>query len=141
MFPMIRTYQEMLQYSTFEDRFNYLKLSGLVGKETFGYDRYLNQKFYTSKEWLKTRDKVIVRDKGCDLAIEGREIIDRIIVHHINPITVKDLIARPEYCLDMNNLVCVSHNTHEAISYGDESLLIPDSLIERKPNDTIPWRK
>lgn len=130
----------MLQYSTFEERFRYLKLSGIVGKETFGYDRYLNQKFYTSKEWLKTRDKVIVRDKGCDLAIEGRDILDRIIVHHMNPITVKDLVERPEYCLDMNYLVCVSHNTHEAISYGDESLLLLDTLLERKPNDTIPWR-
>lgn len=130
----------MLSFRTFEERFNYLKLSGFVGDCTFGGYRYLNQNIYRSKRWKKVRDSVIIRDNGCDLAIEDRIIGGRIIVHHINPLTIDDLKEENTFKLfNEENLVCVSNNTHEAIHYGDSSLLItmPE---ERKPNDTCPWR-
>lgn len=136
---MNKSYKELTRLSTFEERYNYLRLGGKVGKETFGYDRYLNQIFYQSREWRRSRDLVIIRDNGCDLGIEGREIFGRIYVHHINPITVEDVINNIDYCLDPDFLICTSSNTHEAIHYGDEGLLILNP-IERKPNDTIPWR-
>lgn len=136
---MTRTYRELVRRKTFLERFEYLRLDGKVGQETFGYDRYINQKFYTSDEWKKVRRAVIVRDNGCDLAMSDYEINGLIIVHHMNPITVDDIVNRPDYCLNPDFLVCVSHNTHEAITYSDKKLLLIEP-IERKPNDTIPWR-
>ena len=135
----IKTYSELIKYSTFEDRFNYLSLKGRVGEETYGFDRWINQKFYRSREWKQIRDYVIVRDSGCDLGILGREIPDRIIVHHINPILVNDIENSTEFLLDPEYLICVSHNTHEAIHYGDKNLLIT-MPIQRTKNDTCPWR-
>lgn len=136
---MIRTYSELITIPNFEDRYEYLKLSGKVGKETFGYNRYLNQLLYRSKEWKRVRDQVIIRDNGCDLGVRGFEIGGRILIHHMNPITVDDVLNRPEYCLDPEFLICVSNNTHEAIHYSDKGLLLIEPII-RKPNDTIPWR-
>lgn len=136
---MIKTYSELIQYSTFEDRFKYLSLKGQVGEETYGFDRWVNQRFYKSREWKQIRNLIIVRDSGCDLGISGREIRDRIIIHHMNPILLKDITDSTSYLLDPEYLICVSHNTHEAIHYGDESLLISEP-VERKPNDTCPWR-
>ena len=125
---------------TFLERFEYLKLGGKVGEETFGYARYINQKFYASKEWRKARADIILRDMGCDLAMEGYEILGDIYVHHMNPITVDDIVNRPDYCLNPNYLICVSYNTHQAITYSDKSLLVVEPIV-RMPNDTIPWRK
>ena len=136
----IRTYSELSQLSTFEERYRYLRLGGRVGKETFGFDRWINQMFYKDPEWLKVRDIVIMRDNGCDLGIEGREIYSRIIVHHMNPITKADILDRSKFLLDPEYLICTVKNTHDAIHYGDESLLIT-LPIERSPNDTCPWRR
>ena len=130
----------MIQYSTFEDRFKYLQLKGRVGEETFGFDRWLNQKFYKDPEWLRIRDEVIIRDNGCDLAIPGREIYSRILIHHMNPITKDDILQRSKYLLDPEYLICTIKNTHDAIHYGDENLLVKGP-VERKPNDTCPWRR
>ena len=135
----IRTYSELTKYSTFEDRFRYLSLKGQVGEETYGFDRWINQKFYRSREWKQIRDYVIVRDSGCDLGILGREIPDRIIVHHINPILVNDIQYATEYLLNPEYLICVSNNTHQAIHYGDETLLIT-MPAPRAANDTCPWK-
>lgn len=136
----MKTYSELIRMSTFEDRFRYLQLKGTVGVETFGYDRYFNQKFYKSSEWRRVRDQVIVRDECCDLGIPGRIITGKVIIHHMNPVTVADFsqddisdILNPEY------LICVSHATHNALHYGDESLL-PKEYIPRRPWDTCPWR-
>lgn len=134
-----KTYSEMIQLESFDDRYNYLKLNGKVCGETFGFDRYLNQQFYKSKEWKKVRDKVILRDNGCDLGIPGREISGNIYVHHMNPLDVEDL-DNTEYLLNPNYLVCVSMDTHNAIHYGDKSLMHKNDLIDRKPNDTCPWK-
>ena len=136
---IIRTYSELIKIQTFEERFEYLNLDGKVGEETFGFDRYLNQVFYKSDEWKSIRNEVIIRDNGCDLGIEDREIHGRIIIHHMNPITVDDIIHRNEDILNPEYLICVADNTHKAIHYGDEDLLIKD-LIERTKNDTCPWR-
>lgn len=136
---MIRTYSEMIRLSTFRERFRYLRLCGRVGQETFGFDRYLNQSFYKSDDWLSLRDYVIIRDEGCDLAISDREIHDRIIVHHMNPITKDDVINRTKFLLDPEYLVCTVKRTHDAIHYGDESLLLND-FVERRPGDTCPWK-
>lgn len=136
---IIRTYSELIKIPTFEERFEYLNLDGKVGEETFGFDRYLNQVFYKSDEWKSIRNEVIIRDNGCDLGIEDREIHGRIIIHHMNPITVDDIIHRNEDILNPEYLICVTDNTHKAIHYGDEDLLIKD-LIERTKNDTCPWR-
>jgi hypothetical protein len=137
----IRTYSELITIPTFEERFRYLKLGGRVGEETFGFDRYLNQIFYTSNEWRDIRNHVIVRDYGCDLAMLDREIPQgvKILVHHMNPITVDDILKRSEYLLDPEFLISTIKNTHDAIHYGDESLLLL-APVERRPNDTCPWR-
>lgn len=138
---MIRTYSELCKIKTFEGRFRYLKLDGLVGKETFGFDRYLNQIFYNSPEYRKIRQEVILRDNGCDLAFKNYEIAGKIFVHHMNPISKEDILERSDFALNPEYLVCVSHLTHNAIHYGDETLLPKTELIERKPNDQAPWRK
>lgn len=135
-----RSYRELVRLSTFKERYDYLRLGGIVGQATFGSDRYLNQILYTSPEWRSFREEVILRDNGCDLGVEGRDILaDRIIIHHINPLTVEDVEKRSPVIFDLNNVICVSHKTHQAIHYGDESLL-PKDPIERKPNDTCPWK-
>lgn len=134
-----KSYSELIQLETFEERFEYLRLNGVVGEETFGYDRYLNQIFYKSKEWLSIRDYIIARDNGCDLGMEDREIHGKILIHHITPITKQDILERSEILLDPENLICVTKNTHDAIHYGDGSLLIT-APIERTKNDTCPWR-
>lgn len=136
----IRTYSELIRLPTFKERFRYARLDGAVGKETFGFDRYLNQMFYSSGEWKRFRRDIIVRDLGCDLGVEGREIGDRITIHHLNPISVEDIINRSELLLDPENAICVDSITHKAIHYGDESLLIMEP-IERSKNDTCPWRR
>lgn len=137
----VRTYSELIKLPTFIDRFNYLSLKGTVAEETFGFDRYLNQRFYTSREWRQLRNKIIVRDNGCDIGIPGHEIFDYIVIHHMNPLSVNDIIDSSDYLLNPEYLICVSKPTHNAIHYGDESLIAPIDLIERKPNDTCPWRK
>ena len=136
---IIKTYSELIKLKTFEERYEYLRLGGIVGKETFGFDRYLNQTFYKTDEWLSIRDHVIVRDNGCDLGIEGREIHSRILVHHMNPITKEDILSRSEYLLNPEYLICTIKSTHDAIHYGDESLLIK-LPVERRKNDTCPWK-
>ena len=137
---IIRTYSELITLPTFEERYRYLRLDGQVGVETFGFDRYLNQTFYrTDKEWLSVRDEVIIRDNGCDLGIIGREIYSRIIVHHMNPITREDILKRTKYLLDPEYLICTIKRTHDAIHYGDETLLL-QGPIERTKFDTCPWR-
>lgn len=136
---MIRTYSELITLPTFEERYQYLKIGGTVGEETFGFDRYLNQSFYKTKEWLRIRDHVIIRDQGCDLAMIDREIRGKILIHHMNPITKEDIVRRSKYLLDPEYLICTVKNTHDAIHYGDESLLIK-APIERQKNDTCPWR-
>lgn len=136
----IRTYSELITIPTFEERYEYLRLGGRVGEETFGFDRYLNQYFYKSPEWLEVRDFVIIRDNGCDLAIPDREIHGRILVHHMNPITIEDILNRSKYLLDPEYLISTIKNTHDAIHYGDSSLLIT-APIERRKNDTCPWRR
>ena len=136
----IRTYSELITFPTFEERYEYLRLGGKIGEETFGFDRYLNQTFYKTKEWLSIRDKVIIRDNGCDLAMEDREIYSRILVHHMNPITKDDVLKRSKYLLDPEYMICTTKNTHDAIHYGDKSLLLV-SPIERRKNDTCPWRQ
>lgn len=139
MVMIIKTYSELISIPTYEERFDYLKLEGVVGKDTFGYDRYLNQAFYNSPEWRRFRRDIIIRDNGCDLACEGYEIRGKIILHHINPLTQDDLINRREALFDPENIICVSHNTHNAIHYGDANLLITGP-IERIANDTCPWK-
>ena len=137
---IIKTYSELISIPTYEERFDYLKLEGVVGKDTFGYDRYLNQAFYNSPEWRRFRRDIIIRDNGCDLACEGYDIRGRIILHHINPLTQEDLINRKEALFNPENIICVSHNTHNAIHYGDANLLITGP-IERVANDTCPWKR
>lgn len=136
---MIRTYSELTTFDSFIDRYRYLKLHGRIGESTFGFDRYLNQRFYASQFWKDIRNEVIARDLGRDLGVEGFEIPGKIIVHHMNPITVDDVLNRSESVFNPEFLICVSHNTHEALHYGDESLLLTSPII-RRPNDTIPWR-
>lgn len=136
----IRTYSELIKLRTFEERFRYLQLNGRVGEETFGFDRYLNQKFYNDPEWLRIRDQVIIRDNGCDLAMPDREIKTRILVHHMNPIDKEDILRRSDFLLNPEYLICTIKATHDAIHYGDESklMIMPP---ERRPNDTCPWRR
>lgn len=137
----IRTYSELIKLPTFEERFRYLSLSGVVGESSFGFDRYLNQYLYqNNKRWKAARDKVIIRDNGCDLGIPDREIHGRVLVHHMNPITTDDILMDREYIFDPEFLICVTHNTHNAIHYGDENLLIK-APVERRLNDTCPWRR
>lgn len=136
----IRTYEELSKLKTFEERYEYLKLDGVVGEETFGFDRYLNQQFYKyDPDWKKIRDEVIFRDNGCDLGIEGREINGLILVHHMNPITKDDILNRSEYLLNPNYLITTIKSTHDAIHYGSEDLLMKDPVVRSK-NDTCPWR-
>lgn len=135
----IRTYSELITIPTFEERYKYLKIGGKVGEETFGFERYLNQEFYKSHEWQSIRRQVIVRDLGCDLGIEGREIHGKIIVHHMNPITIDDIIEASDFLLNPEYLICTLKSTHDAIHYGDESLLIK-APVERTKNDTCPWK-
>lgn len=134
-----RTYSELKNLDSFEERFNYLKLNGQVGETTFGSRRYLNQLLYKSNKWMSVRDKVIIRDEGCDLGIPGREIGGKILVHHINPITIEDVTNNNPKVFDLENLITTSHITHEAIHYGDENLLIKDPIV-RTANDTCPWK-
>jgi hypothetical protein len=136
----IRTYQELIKLKTFKERYRYLKLSGKVGEETFGFDRYLNQKFYRSTEWKRIRDYVILRDNACDLGIEDREIDNRIIIHHMNPLTKYDVINQTEFLLNPDYMICTTKRTHDAIHYGDEDILFGE-FIERSKNDTCPWRR
>lgn len=136
---IIRTYNELMLLPTFEERFEYLKLSGRVGEETFGFDRWLNQKFYRSAEWKHLRDQVIIRDNGCDLGVEGREIYGKILIHHMNPITKKDILDRTDLLLNPMYLISVTKQTHDAIHYSDESILMNDPIV-RSRNDTCPWR-
>lgn len=136
---MIRSYSELCTLNTFEDRYKYLQLSGAVGKDTFGFDRYLNQIFYRSQEWKSVRDKVIIRDDGCDLGVKGHEIHGRIYIHHMNPIMLKDIEQRTDLLLNPEYLISTTHSTHNAIHYGDESLL-PLVPKERSANDTCPWK-
>lgn len=136
---MIRSYSELCMLNTFEDRYKYLQLSGAVGKDTFGFDRYLNQIFYRSQEWKSVRDKVIIRDDGCDLGVKGYEIHGRIYIHHMNPIILKDIEQRTDLLLNPEYLISTTHSTHNAIHYGDESLL-PLVPKERSANDTCPWK-
>ena len=135
----IRTYSELITIPTFEERFEYLQLKGSVGKDTFGYDRYLNQVLYRSPEWKRLRNQIIIRDDGCDLACDGYDVYGKVLIHHLNPITVEDVLARSRKVFDPDNLVCVSHNTHNAIHYGDVDLLATGPIIRTK-NDTCPWR-
>ena len=135
----IRTYSELIILPTFEERFKYLQLNGRVGDSTFGFDRYINQNFYRSAEWKRIRDLVIMRDNGCDLALEGYEIYGRILIHHMNPITISDIKFSTEYLMNPEYLICVTHNTHNAIHYGDEKQIITGPIVRTK-NDTCPWK-
>ena len=139
---IIRTYSELITLPTFEERYEYLRLGGKVGEETFGFDRYLNQMFYKTDEWLEIRNYVIVRDHGCDLAVPDREIPEgvKILVHHMNPIDTEDIVRRSKYLLDPEYLISTIKNTHDAIHYGNSNLLIT-APIERTKNDTCPWRR
>jgi hypothetical protein len=136
---MIRTYSELSTLRTFKDRYEYLRLGGEIGIETFGFDRYLNQIFYRSKEWKQVRNQVIIRDNGCDLGLEGYEINQKIIIHHMNPISVEDIVERSDVLFNPEYLISTTLHTHNAIHYGDDSLLI-DVPTERGKNDTCPWR-
>lgn len=135
---MTRTYEEMASYDTFDERFKYLKLGGVVGETVFGFHRYVNQLFYSSSRWRSTRSEVILRDNGCDLAIPDREIVDRIYIHHINPVSLEQLEEDLDCLYDLNNLVCVSYDTHLAIHYGSDDLL-PKIALARTPGDTTLW--
>lgn len=136
----IRTYSELITIPTFEERYRYLRLNGKVGEDTFGFDRWINQTFYKSKDWLAVRDYVITRDMGCNLAMADREIYGRILVHHMNPIRIEDIVRRSDYLLNPEYLICTDKITHDAIHYGDEGLLII-APPERTKNDTCPWRR
>ena len=136
---MLRTYSELLTIPTYEERFDYLNLNGVVGKDTFGFNRYLNQAFYQSEEWKRLRNHIIVRDSGCDMAMDGYEIKGSIYIHHLNPITVEDVLNRSPDIINPEFLVCVSYNTHNAIHYGNKELL-PKGPTVRTPNDTCPWK-
>lgn len=136
----IKCYSELMLLPTFQVRYKYLRLNGEVGKETFGFDRYMNQFFYRSPEWRRVRDFVITRDEGCDLGIPGREIFGRIVIHHMNPIRPEDIRNRSDLLLDPEYLITTIHDTHLAIHYGDEHLLLQEP-VERRPNDTCPWKR
>lgn len=135
---MERKYSELITIPSFKERYEYLRLNGVVGEDTFGWDRYLNQNFYRSDEWKSLRDRIIIRDNGCDLGVEGYEINSRIYIHHMNPISIRDITDATEYLTNPEFLICTSFNTHQAIHYGDETLLVTEPII-RKPNDTTLW--
>ena len=136
---MNKSYSELVKLQTLRTRFEYLKLSDKVGKETFGFDRYLNQRFYKSAEWKRLRDEIIIRDNGCDMGLEDYPINGRIIIHHMNPLTPNDILFHGDFLLNTDNLICVSHNTHNAIHYGNFDLIDNEPIIRTK-NDTCPWR-
>lgn len=136
----IRSYSDLRRLSTFEERYNYLCLNGRVGQDTFGFDRIFNQIFYRSREWKSVRDEVIIRDNGCDLGVEGYEINGRILIHHMNPISLDDIRENTDFLMNPEYLISTSHSTHNAIHYGDESLIIK-APVERRPNDTCPWKR
>lgn len=135
----MRTYSELIQLPSFEDRFKYLKLDSNVGTETFGVERYLNQVLYTSKEWRSLRDKIFIRDNGCDLASSDRPIYGRYLIHHMNPITIEDITNRRDFIFDPEFLITTTHKTHNAIHYSDDSLITNNIVIDRKPGDTKLW--
>lgn len=136
---MTKKYSELIRLTTFMDRYQYLRLDGRVGIETFGYDRYLNQILYHTPEWRRFRRDIIIRDKACDLGCDGYELYDKILIHHINPITVDDVLNRDPKIFDPNNVISTSLNTHNAIHYGDERLLVSEPIVRTK-NDTCPWK-
>ena len=136
---MTKKYSELIRLSTFMDRYQYLRLDGRVGIETFGYDRYLNQILYHTPEWRRFRRDIIIRDKACDLGCDGYELYDKILIHHLNPITVDDVLNRDPKIFDPNNVISTSLNTHNAIHYGDERLLVSEPIVRTK-NDTCPWK-
>ena len=136
---MIRTYSELVKLQTFKERYEYLKLGGLIGEETFGFDRYINQRFYKSMEWKNIRDFVIVRDNGFDLGMQDYPIRGKILIHHINPITSKDIESMSDFLLNPKYLITTSHSTHNAIHYGDETAPRQPAVIHRYPGDTTPW--
>lgn len=135
----VKSYSKLITLPTFEERFKYLKLDGVVGEDTFGFQRWINQELYHSSKWRQFRDKVILRDNGCDLAMEGFEIFGPILIHHLNPISYNDILNKNSNVFDLDNVVCTRHMTHNAIHYGDENLL-STSPIQRSPNDTCPWK-
>lgn len=137
---MIRTYSELIMLPSFIERYRYLRIDGTVGKETFGFDRYLNQLFYKSDEWLEIRDYVIDRDNGCDLGVDGFDIEGRILIHHMNPISKEDILRRSKFLLDPEYLITTVKNTHDAIHFGNEDLLYT-GIVERSPNDMCPWKR
>lgn len=137
---MIRSYSELKKLNTLKDRFRYLSLDGKVGIETFGFDRYLNQKFYNSYEWRKLRDEILIRDDGCEMGLKGYPISGRILVHHMNPLKEKDIVDLTDYVMNPDYLICVSHDLHNAIHYGDEEILKRYFVVKRTPNDTCPWK-
>ena len=137
----IKTYSELIKLDSFEERFRYLMLGGMVGESTFGFERYLNQNFYNTREWKSLRRDIIIRDNGCDLGVDGFSIPSKIIIHHMNPIAVNDIVDCSDFLMNPEYLICVSLRTHNAIHYGDDSILFENEVIARKPNDTCPWRK
>lgn len=142
MNQIIRTYTELIQLPTFLERYQYLKLGGEVGRETFGWERYLNQSFYRSIEWRRFRNQIILRDNGCDLACEGHEFAngERVIIHHLNPIDTGDIVYRTKFLMNPEYVISVRDRTHQAIHYGDDSMILDYEPIVRMPNDTCPWR-
>ena len=138
---IIRSYTELSQLETYEERFDYLSLGGRVGEDTFGFDRYLNQQLYKSKEWKMVRDAVIIRDQGCDLGLEGYDIFGTIYVHHMNPLKPEDIIDSTDYLFNPEYLVCMSLDTHNAIHYGTKDYVNKNSVITRTKNDHCPWKK
>lgn len=137
----IKTYSDLQQLNTFEERYKYLKLHGEIGKDTFGFDRYLNQRFYRSKEWKDIRSKIIVRDGACDLGVKGHDIKGQVLIHHMNPIDVNDIQDASEYLLNPEYLICVSKETHNAIHYGSNDYAKNKEPVVRQPNDTCPWKR
>ena len=137
---MIRCYSDLMRLNSFNDRFLYLQMNGSVGRDTFGFDRYINQRFYQSREWKRIRDQVILRDNGCDLGVEGYEIHERIYIHHMNPLLLEDIKTSSEFLLNPEYLITTTHATHNAIHYGDDGLLSRLTPVERTRNDTCPWR-
>lgn len=135
-----KSYSELIKFPSFEERLAYLKLDGTIGEETFGFKRWANQQLYHSSKWLKFRDKVIIRDCGCDLAVSGYEIYGSVLIHHLNPVTYDDILNLSPCLFDFDNVILTCLDTHNAIHYGNDSLIIK-STVERSPNDTCPWRK
>lgn len=136
---MERTYSDLIKLPTFEERFEYLRTNNKVGQDTFGHNRYLNQRFYTSKEWRSFRNQILLRDNGMDLGVEGKPIVGRVYVHHLNELTPEDILNRSWKLFDPENVICCSKLTHDALHFSDASVL-PDEYVERTPNDTCPWR-